>query len=69
MNYEKKRYVGKSIQLYPGDTYSKFGVIVDVDDLGWTVKITKSSSGCKDFVVGQEYFINHATKFMFAFIK
>ena len=33
MNYDATKYIGKSIQLYPGDTIVKYGKIVDLDDL------------------------------------
>ncbi len=36
MKYNKDEYIGKEIQLYPGNTYKKWGIIKDVDDLGWT---------------------------------
>ena len=41
--YDKTKYVGKKVRLYPGDTYYKYAIIEDVDALGWTFKITKSS--------------------------
>lgn len=40
MKYNKESYIGKEIQLYPGDTYKKYGIIENVDDLGWTIRIT-----------------------------
>lgn len=33
MKYNKENYIGKEIQLYPGDTYKKCGFIENVDDL------------------------------------
>lgn len=65
MNYNIANYVGKKIQLYPGDTDSKYGIIKNVDDLGWTIKITSSSS--RSWVAGQEYFVSHSKNFTFEF--
>jgi hypothetical protein len=72
MKYNATKYVGKTIQLYPGDSVSKYGVIEDLDDLGWTVKITrvgKSSYHADDFEVGETYFISHSKNFTFRFIE
>lgn len=67
MKYYAGHYVNKQIRLYPSDTYAKYGIITRVDDLGWTIKITRSN--CKDFVVGQEYFISHSKNFIFEFMN
>ena len=73
MMYDAKKYVGKSIQLYPGDTVSKYGKIVDLDDLGWTIKIMRvgNSRGYHDhsFEEGETYFISHSKNFTFRFIE
>jgi hypothetical protein len=69
MKYDKTKYVGKQVRLYPGDTYSKHAIITDVDDLGWTFKITKSSDRNGDnWKVGQSYFISHSHTVIFEFI-
>jgi hypothetical protein len=69
MKYDKSKYIGKQVRLYPGDTYYKYATIVDVDDLGWTFKITKSSErNIDNWKVGQSYFINHAKAVSFEFI-
>ena len=67
MKYVKENYVGKTIQLYPGDTYSKWGEILDVDDLGWTIKITKSEDK-RDYCLESVHFISHSTEFHFKFM-
>lgn len=67
MKYNKEHYVGKRIQLYPSDSSRKFGTIVDVDDLGWTVKIT-SSEDDRGWKTNSTIFISHSTNFRFAFI-
>ena len=67
MKYNAEIYVGKEIQLYPGDTYRKFGIIKSVDDLGWIVEITESR--CSHYEVGNEYFISHSNGFKFKFMR
>lgn len=66
MDYNRHNYIGKNIQLYPGDTYPKYGTIVNVDDLGWTIKIT--SSRCDSYTVGATHFISHSYGFSFRFV-
>lgn len=65
MKYNSENYIGKKIRLYPGDTYSKYGVIKNVDDLGWTIQII--SSVAAEWIVGQTYFISHSKNFTFEF--
>lgn len=67
MKYKAENYIGKNIQLYPGDTYSKFGIIVNVDDLGWTIKITNAHER-SDYELNKEYFFNHSTNLKFKFM-
>ena len=67
MKYSVLNYIDKTIQLYPGDTYSKYGTIVNLDDLGWTIKIIQSNSS--SYKVGKEYFISHSSDFVFEFIN
>lgn len=73
MKYDATKYIGKSIQLYPGDTVSKYGKIVDLDDLGWTIKIMRvgNSRGYRDysFEEGETYFISHSKNLTFRFIE
>jgi hypothetical protein len=68
--YEKENYVGRKIQLFPGDSVSKWGVIEDVDDLGFTIRITKV--GRADYKHAYDeckvYFINHSSKIVFKFM-
>ena len=69
MKYDKTNYVGKAVRLFPSDTYYKYAVITDLDDLGWTFKITKSCEGNGDnWKVGQSYFISHSKPVTFEFI-
>ena len=67
MNVDKSKYVGKEVQIFPSDNYPKFGVIVDVDDLGWTLQITASES--THYEVGERYFFGHARNVTFNFME
>jgi hypothetical protein len=69
MKYDKSKYIGRQVRLYPGDTYSKYAVITDLDDLGFTFKIIKSSpSNGDNWKVGQSYFVSHSKSVVFEFI-
>lgn len=71
MNYAKENYIGKAIQLYPGDYVSKWGEIINVDDLGWTIKITRVSKvnePCDPYNVDNVIFISHSQNFTFKFM-
>lgn len=72
MNYNRNKYVGKNIQLYPGDSVAKYGVIEDLDDLGWTIRITrvaKSNYHDSTFEVDETYFISHSKNLTFRIIE
>lgn len=66
MYYNAENYIGKNIRLYPNDTDEKYGVIKNVDDLGWIIKITKSHA--PSYKVGQEYFLSHSKALSFEFV-
>lgn len=65
--FSEKDYVGKEIQLYPGDFDTKYGIIRKVDELGWTIEITKSNDPTL-YKTGTTHFISHAKKFSFRFV-
>ena len=68
MKYVKENYVGTAIQLYPGDTVSKWGEILNVDDLGWTIKITRVNKERDPYCTGDVIFISHSKNFIFKFM-
>lgn len=71
MLYDKQNYIGKSIQLYPGDTVKKYGKILNVDDLGWTIEITNINR-CNDtytYTVGDVIFISHSKPFTYKILQ
>jgi hypothetical protein len=55
--------IGKEVQIYPGDSDSKFGNIEDITDQGILFKITKSKS--KNFTVGKLHFIAFSARLSF----
>lgn len=67
MEYNKDNYVGRKIWLFPNDTYSKKGVIKNVDDLGFTILIIEAHER-SGYVVGRTYFFNHANELKFFFL-
>lgn len=69
MKYNKDEYIGKEVQPYPGDTYKKYGIIENVDDLGWTIKITEQEEYNAPYSIGDRIFINHSKSFSFRFLE
>lgn len=72
MKYNKENYVGKEIQLYPSDTYKKWGIIENVDDLGWTIIITNTQENYKynnPYKTCDRIFISHSKSFSFIFLE
>lgn len=65
MMYDKQNYIGKNIQLYPGDTVKKYGKILNVDDLGWTIEITNVNSYNNTYTTGDVIFISHSKSFAY----
>ena len=66
MNYKKENYVNKEVQFYPCDFNSMSGIIVDVDDLGFWIKVTKSVRNA--YMVGKTYFFSHCSDIIFKFV-
>lgn len=70
MKYNREIYIGKEIQLYPGDTYKKYGIIENVDDLGWTIKIADTQEAYNNsYKIDDKIFISHSKPFSFKFLE
>lgn len=69
MKYDKKNYIGKDIQLYPCDTVKKYGKILNVDDLGWTIEITDVSIFNDIYTIGDVIFISHSKSFTYKILQ
>lgn len=67
MMYDKQNYIGKNIQLYPGDTFKRYGKILNVDDLGWTIEITDTNS--RIYAIGDVIFISHSKSFIYKILQ
>lgn len=67
MEYNKENYKRRRIWLFPNDTYTKKGIIRNIDDLGFTILITEADER-SSYVVGKTYFFNHATNLTFFFL-
>lgn len=51
--------IGVEVQIYPGDSYSKFGIIREIDEKGYTFEITESKA--TEYTPGDFIFWSHAT--------
>lgn len=60
-------FIGKEVQLYPNDTHAKFGIIEEISDKGFLVRITKVESGYsrQPYKVGEIHFISHSAGLTF----
>lgn len=67
MGYNKENYEGRRIWLFPNDTYTKKGIIKNVDDLGFTILITETDRE-SGYRVGGTYFYSHAKNLTFLFL-
>lgn len=61
MNYNVEDYIDKFVQIYPSDTYSKWGYIRRVDDLGFLYEITKAEQKSSLGI----FFASHSLGFKF----
>jgi len=59
-----REMVGTEVQIYPGDSYSKQGIIKGVEEHGVLFKITKSAD--TSYKVGEVRFIAFSAKLTFA---
>lgn len=69
MKYDKQNYIGKNIQLYPGEMSKRYGKILNVDDLGWTIEITDVNSGYNVYARGDVIFISHSKPFTYKILQ
>ncbi len=56
-------YLNKEVQIYPGDTYSKFGVVKDINENGVVFEITRSEA--QQYRVGDIVFISYSNNLTF----
>jgi len=64
-DYNKSEWVGKEVQIYPGDTRSKWGKIVDMNEHGVTFLITNYTGNDAEWQVGKKTFVSYSSKLSF----
>ena len=64
-DYSRSEWIGKEVQIYPGDTRSKWGKIVGMNDAGVTFLITKYEGNDREWVVGKHKFVSYSAKLSF----
>lgn len=67
-NYMKETFLNKEVQIYPGDTYSKFGIVRDINENGVVFEITRSNE-TSNYKVGNIYFIAYSNNLTFKLTK
>ena len=55
-----KELIGKEVQLYPNDTYKKWGIIENVDNFGIVFRITRVDTG-GHYITGERRYISHSS--------
>jgi|TARA_R110000822_G_scaffold67162_1_gene163754 hypothetical protein len=52
-----KELVGKKVQIYPGDSNKKEGILLEINEMGYVFKITFYSGTDNQYQVGKIHFI------------
>lgn len=61
-------FLGKEVQIYPGDSHSKFGIVTDITEQGVVFKITEAS-GLTEYKRGDIVFIAFSSRLTFKLRK
>lgn len=67
MEFMKEKFLNKEVQIYPGDSYSKYGIVRDISEGGVVFEITKSLSN--DYTPGALVFIAWSARLMFELVN
>lgn len=59
--------IGKELQIYPGDTQEKFGILEEISSEGYLFKITKSET--RVYSEGDIVFFSHGNDMSFKLAK
>ena len=59
--------VGREVQIYPGDTYSKWGRIIEINDNGVLFEITRAHKDCTGYTPGSYRFIAYSANLTFKY--
>lgn len=61
--------VGKKVQIYPGDTYKKWGIVLEVNDNGILFEITEAEKGAPSYQEGSIRFIAYSANLNIAYYE
>lgn len=61
--------VGKEVQIYPGDTYKKWGIVLEVNDNGMLFEITRAEDGAPSYQKGSIRFISYSANLNISYCK
>lgn len=61
--------VGKEVQIYPGDTYKKWGIVLEVNDNGVLFEITRADDNAFSYQKGSIRFIAYSANLNIAYYK
>lgn len=59
--------IGKEVQIYPADTYSKWGRIIEINDNGVLFEITDADERCTGYPIGSYRFISYSANLTFKY--
>lgn len=62
----REELIGKEVNIYPGDSNKKRGVILDIDDNGVLFQITYYSGSDGQYQVGKKYYISFEARLTFS---
>ncbi len=68
MGFDRNFYIGKRIVLFPESSDRIIGKIVDVDSLGWTIRIVEVDKQRTDYKADYNYFFSHSAGLVFQII-
>ena len=58
MEFMQKNFLGKEVVVFPTDTFSKIGEVLDINEVGITVKLTYVSKEGWQYKVGDTVFFS-----------
>ncbi len=67
MEYMKEKFLNKEVQIYPGDTYHKYGIVRDINEGGVVFEITRSTAD--DYKPGALVFIAWSGRLIFELVN
>lgn len=64
--YMNDEFLNKEVQIYPGDSYKKKGIVRDINNAGVVFEITMSERS--HYTVGKLYFISWSANLCFKLV-